>query len=267
MYDDLAQTQQPPPLEWCLVHAVIPSIALTLLLRLPAGPDCDCHSPRSRLPTRSDNVKAISMALSITTHVAVGAAVLFGSAKTGQSDAARPLQQPISYLELVTHHNELDGGEPLPGTFLNPVVDTRSMALPPTFTADGILPKTGAPTSWLSSGVQTGRRAVEGNPWGAAAGDAVAEMLTAPLPAYPELLRQAGVQGKVVLEAVVDTTGRVLPLSISVVSATHPGFVAPARQALLASLFRPALAGGKPVRMKVRIPYDFTIRTGMGRAR
>jgi len=212
-------------------------------------------------------MRAVSSAVSITVHVAVGAAVLFGSAKTRRPDGARPLEHPISYVELVTHRNELDGGEPLPGTFLNPVVDTRSVAMPPTFTADGILPKSGAPTSWFSSGVQTGRGAVEGNPWGAAAGDAVAEMLTAPLPAYPELLRQAGVQGKVVLEAVVDTTGRILPPSISVVSATNPGFVAPARQALLATLFRPGMVGGKAVQLRIRIPYDFTIRNGMGRGR
>ena len=94
-----------------------------------------------------------------------------------------------------------------------------------------------------------------------------AEVLTGPLPVYPELLRQAGVQGRVVLEAVVDTTGRVLAASILVVSSTNPGFVAPARQALLATLFRPAMVGGKPVRMRVRIPYEFAIRNGIGRAR
>ena len=81
-----------------------------------------------------------------------------------------------------------------------------------------------------------------------------AEVLTGPLPVYPELLRQAGVQGRVVLEAVVDTTGRVLSPSSSVVSATNAGFVAPARQALLATLFRPARIGGKAVRMLVRVP-------------
>jgi protein TonB len=97
--------------------------------------------------------------------------------------------------------------------------------------------------------------------------DQSAEILTAPLPIYPELLRQAGLAGKVVLEAVVDTTGRVLAQSITLVSATHPGFVEPARQALLQTLFRPAMADGKPVRLRVRIPYDFTIRNGIGRAR
>jgi len=94
-----------------------------------------------------------------------------------------------------------------------------------------------------------------------------AEVLTAPLPVYPDLLRQAGVQGRVVLKAVIDTTGRVLSQSIAVVSATNPGFVAPARQALQATLFRPAMVAGKAVRMRVQIPYEFAIRNGTGRAR
>jgi len=94
-----------------------------------------------------------------------------------------------------------------------------------------------------------------------------AEVLSGPLPVYPELLRQAGVQGRVVLEAIVDTTGRVLAPSIFVVSTTNPGFVAAARRALLATLFQPALVGGKPVQMRVRIPYEFAIRNAAGRIR
>ncbi len=68
-------------------------------------------------------------------------------------------------------------------------------------------------------------------------------------------------------EAVVDTTGRVLAQSIAIVSATNPGFVAPARHALLATLFRPAMVGGTTIRMRVRIPYEFAIRNGAGHAR
>jgi protein TonB len=93
-------------------------------------------------------------------------------------------------------------------------------------------------------------------------GEGGPEVLTGPLPVYPELLRQAGIQGRVVLEAIVDSGGRVVPGSIAVVSATNPAFVAPARQALLATLFRPALVGGRMVAVHVRIPYDFTIRAG-----
>ena len=34
MYDDLARTQNPAPLEWFVVHAVIPSILVTLALQM-----------------------------------------------------------------------------------------------------------------------------------------------------------------------------------------------------------------------------------------
>jgi len=71
----------------------------------------------------------------------------------------------------------------------------------------------------------------------------------------------------VVLEARVDSTGRVQKGSVSVVFATHPGFVEPARAALLATLFRPARVNGRAVAMLVRLPFAFSIRGGTGRAR
>ena len=86
------------------------------------------------------------------------------------------------------------------------------------------------------------------------------EVLSGPLPRYPEFLRQAGVQGRVILEATVDTTGRAEPTSVTVVAATNPGFVAPAKDALLATLFRPAHVGGRAARMRVRIPFEFTLK-------
>ena len=103
--------------------------------------------------------------------------------------------------------------------------------------------------------------------WAGALDQARPELLTGPLPAYPDLLRQAGIQGQVVLEAVVDTTGRVQAASISVVLATNPGFVEPARHALRATLFRPARVNGRAVSMLVRVPFTFSIRGGTGRAR
>jgi len=73
---------------------------------------------------------------------------------------------------------------------------------------------------------------------------------------------QAGIQGRVVLAAVVDTLGRIEPRSFTVVSATHPGFVAPAQQALAASVFRPARMRGRAVRVRVHVPIDFRLRGG-----
>lgn len=90
--------------------------------------------------------------------------------------------------------------------------------------------------------------------------DQLPAILAGPIPSYPDLLRQAGIQGRVVLEAVVDTVGHVEPGSIVVVSAAHPGFVAAARQAVAATLFRPARVRGHAVRVRVRIPMEFALR-------
>ena len=92
--------------------------------------------------------------------------------------------------------------------------------------------------------------------------DELPMLLSGPVLVYPELLRQAGLQGRVVLEAVIDTVGRVERGSIVVVEAAHPAFVAPAQQSLLKSLFRPARVRGHAVRVRIRVPIDFVLRDG-----
>jgi len=221
---------------------------------------------RSRLISQclgSDDMKAISSAVSISAHVALGAAVLFGTAKTGRSDPGRPRQVPIIFQPAVST-SDPSGGLSIPGPVsISPPVDLSSISVLSALQTAALM-KTISP---VYSGAVRNTAAGQPGGWGGLLTEEHAEVLTAPLPLYPDLLRQAGVQGRVVLEAVVDTTGRVLAQSISVVSATNTGFVAPARQALLATLFRPAMISGKPVRMLVLIPYEFAIRNGPGRAR
>lgn len=199
---------------------------------------------------------------SITAHVALGAAVLLGTTKTGRSDPAQPRDTTISFQQLAPTEGPVSWAPPDPSTFVPPVV--RFIGIPTT------LPQIGAPMPSFSpvySGPLGTPTTGQPDGMGRPVTEEHAEVLSGPLPIYPELLRQAGVEGRVVLEAVVDTTGRVLAPSISVISATNAGFVAPARLALLATLFRPAMVGGKAVRVLVRIPYEFAIRNGTGRAR
>ncbi len=85
-------------------------------------------------------------------------------------------------------------------------------------------------------------------------------LLTAPVPAYPARLREAGIQGRVVLEAIVDTLGRVEPGSLRVVASDRDDFNAPAIAAIGAALFRPARVFGRPVRVLVRVPVAFRLR-------
>ncbi len=78
-------------------------------------------------------------------------------------------------------------------------------------------------------------------------------------PQYPMQLRQARVEGRVLLRFVVDESGRVEPASVGVVSATHSRFEAPARQAMATCRFRPAKFNDRAVRVTVTAPVDFRL--------
>lgn len=88
------------------------------------------------------------------------------------------------------------------------------------------------------------------------------EPLSGPALQYPELLRQAQIQGRVMVEAIIDTTGRAEPGSIKIVQSPHPGFDQPAKSYMRQALFRPARVHGRPVRVLVRLPIDFKLRQG-----
>lgn len=83
------------------------------------------------------------------------------------------------------------------------------------------------------------------------------ERIGGPMPRYPEILRQAGIEGEVVVECVIDTLGRAESGSIRVVSSTHALFEQPAREAVASSVFRPARLDGRLVRVRVRLPLNF----------
>lgn len=85
------------------------------------------------------------------------------------------------------------------------------------------------------------------------------ERLTSPPLVYPEMLRQAGIQGTVMLQAIIDTTGHVIASSVKILTSPNPGFNGPARELLVKSLFRPARVRGRPVKVLIQIPVTFTI--------
>lgn len=92
--------------------------------------------------------------------------------------------------------------------------------------------------------------------------DEIPLLLAAPTPEYPSLLRQAGIGGRVTLQAVLDTTGRVEPGSIRLLEAPAPGFERSSRQWMLKAVFRPARLRGRAVRVMVRVPLDYTLTSG-----
>jgi TonB family protein len=85
-------------------------------------------------------------------------------------------------------------------------------------------------------------------------------VLSGPVPQYPELLRQAQIQGRVMVQAIIDTLGRAEPPSVKVLQSPNPGFDQSAKTYVLKTLFRPARVHGKAVRVLIQIPIDFRLK-------
>jgi protein TonB len=80
-----------------------------------------------------------------------------------------------------------------------------------------------------------------------------------PAPRYPDILRQAGVEGEVLAQFVVDTTGRAETNSFKVLKASHELFAQAVKNALPGMRFIPAEVGGRKVKQLVQQPFGFTI--------
>ena len=80
-----------------------------------------------------------------------------------------------------------------------------------------------------------------------------------PKPHYPELLREAGVEGSFVVEFVVDSTGRVDAKTLNFPNTTHPMFLKAVKDALLRSRYFPAELAGIRVRQLVQQEFSFVL--------
>jgi len=81
--------------------------------------------------------------------------------------------------------------------------------------------------------------------------------LSGPPLQYPNLLRQAGIQGRVLVRAIIDTTGRAEPASVRVVESPHPGFDQAARDFVLHARFSHGRLHGRAVRTLIEFPVTF----------
>ena len=87
-----------------------------------------------------------------------------------------------------------------------------------------------------------------------------AVLVSEPTPRYPRHLEQLGVPGRVVVEFVIDTVGRVEPASIRVLESTHEAFEEAARKTVAAAVFRPARLRSQPVRQLTRQAVRFIVQ-------
>jgi len=82
-------------------------------------------------------------------------------------------------------------------------------------------------------------------------------VLSSGKPRYPESLRQAGVDGSVLIQFTVDTLGRVDMGSVKVLNSTHTMFTDAVRQSLGAFRFKPAEVNGRRVPALAQMPFEF----------
>jgi len=78
-------------------------------------------------------------------------------------------------------------------------------------------------------------------------------------PAYPEILRAAGIGGTVTAQFVVDTTGRVEMASIRLLTSSHELFARAVTASLRDARFTPGFLGGRRVRTLVERSFRFDI--------
>jgi periplasmic protein TonB len=86
------------------------------------------------------------------------------------------------------------------------------------------------------------------------------DLLSGAKPVYPEMLRSAGIHGRVLVQFVVDTSGKAEPGTIHIVQSPNPGFNDVVRKSVLQSQFRPGRIHGRAVRVLIELPFDFVIR-------
>jgi TonB family protein len=78
-------------------------------------------------------------------------------------------------------------------------------------------------------------------------------------PVYPSLLRSAKVEGTVLVQFVLDTTGYANMATLKIVKSSHDLFASAVKEALPTMRFHPALVGGHPVKQFVQMPFEFSL--------
>jgi protein TonB len=85
------------------------------------------------------------------------------------------------------------------------------------------------------------------------------ELLRGPTLRYPAWLAEAGIEGRVIVQLILDTLGRAEPTSLNVIQTPNAGFDQPAMNYVLRARFRPGLIHGRPVRVLLNLPIDFNL--------
>src|SRR5690348_3800531 len=187
----------------------------------------------SRRTTDTKKLFRVGLA-SLLIHTAVIVAAVYGTLQATRSDTAVKVDTTMVLLEPQRQQKppeqqpaQLD--VPLKGFQTVAVVPEIPTTLPPVDLSQHFDPKDYSGTG-VGGGKANGLVPSENDVYAEAVVDEKPALLSGPPTVYPELLKQAGIQGRVVLRAILDTTGRVEPSSVIIVKSPNPGFDEPTKQ-------------------------------------
>jgi TonB family protein len=214
--------------------------------------------------------------LSVAFHLAIIGAVAATTVHGTTPPTSKPKIVTVHYVPPVVHtpvmrtpplsHSTLTSSsiaEPMIPRIAVPTIVPRG--IPPIdaaigFSTDSItapVDRGGNAGTGVSRGLTFGDEGAGNSAW--RGNELLMHILTPARPRYPESLRQAQIDGHVVVRFTVDTTGRVDASSIQIVTSTHDLFTRAVREALGNFRFKPAEVGGRRVAALAEMPFEFQI--------
>jgi len=201
--------------------------------------------------------------VSVTLHTAIIGAAVYATLSANTGDTKVKVDTNLVFLQ---QQQQKQPDQPPPPTIDVPLKGFQTVVaitdipknIPPVNLQEHFDPKDFS-GSGVEGGVSTGMTPTGDQVFNADVVQEKPEVLSQPPLQYPELLRQAGIQGVVMVQAIVDTSGRVEPNSVKVTQSANPGFDQPAKNVILKALFRPARVYGHAVRVLISIPVNFTL--------
>ena len=205
---------------------------------------------------------------SLAIHSAIVAGVVYATLHAAPTDDRVRMDTTVV---LLAPQEQQKPAEPPPVQLVDALKGFQTVAVPaeiPTDIPAVDLQQRFDPKDYSGSGVEGGRA----NGLVVGGSDVYAEalveerpaLLSAPPPVYPALLKQAGIQGRVILRAIIDTTGRVEPASVRILKSPSPAFDQPTKDWVLKALFRPARLHGRGVRVFINLPVDYSLTGSSG---
>ena len=203
-------------------------------------------------------------AVSLIVHTVVIAGAVYATLNAGQTDNSVKVDTAMVFVdqpkqEKPPEQQPVQLDVPLKGFQTVVAPDVIPTNIPPVNLQEHFDPKDYS-GSGVEGGIATGMVPTGNEVFMEAIVEEKPTVLSGPIPVYPELLKQAQIQGRVLVQAIVDTLGRAEPASVKVLQSPNAGFDQSAKNYVLKALFRPARVHGRAVRVLIQIPIDYRIK-------